>query len=60
MRVWRLTPAPARIHCNTVCTDVLSAAGGYVTHLHCSDAGVVFVVLANGCAYSYCPRLESW
>lgn len=43
---------------NSSCTDVLTT--GHLSNFHITDDGVVFLMLANGCSYSYSKQLESW
>lgn len=56
VRVWNIVNQ--NIFITTSCTDILS--GAHVTHFHISDLGIAFVLLTNGCSYSYSKQLESW
>lgn len=46
----------------TTCKELLNAGGtiSFVTHFHVTEAGVPFILLTNGCSFSYCKKLESW
>lgn len=61
IRIWNLTTK--EIFLSTNCYDLLSTADGnksFVTYFYVSESGVVFILLSNGCSYSYCKKLDSW
>lgn len=43
---------------NTNCSDVLSS--GSLSNFHITMDGVVFLMLGNGCSYTFSKQLESW
>lgn len=61
IRIWNLTLK--EIFVSTNCYDLLSTADGnrsYVTYFYVSESGVIFILLSNGCSFSYCKKLDSW
>lgn len=60
IRIWNLTEQT--IFLTTTCKELLNAGGtiSYVAHFHVTEAGVPFILLSNGCSFSYCKRLDSW
>lgn len=56
VRVWKLHEPSVFI--NTNCSDVQTT--GPLSNFHITDDGVVFLMLGNGCSYSYSKQLESW
>lgn len=56
VRVWKLHEPSVFI--NTNCSDVLTT--GNLANFHITVDGVVFLMLGNGCSYSYSKQLESW
>lgn len=31
-----------------------------MTKFYITDSGIAFIILSNGCSYSFCKKLESW
>lgn len=56
VRIWNVAAQSIYIACS--CTDLLT--GAYVAHFHITENGVAFVMLSNGCSYSYSRTLDSW
>lgn len=60
IRIWNLTDRS--IYISATCHDLLNftTAQLSVAYFHVSEVGVIYVLLSNGCSYSYCKKLESW
>lgn len=62
IRVWNLTTKT--LFTSILCTDLFVNAAPsaklYVTFFHVSESGILYIMLSNGCAYSYNKTLESW
>lgn len=56
VRIWNIVEQSIYIACS--CTDLLT--GAYVAHFHITENGIAFVMLSNGCSYSYSRKLDSW
>ncbi|XP_037028576.1 protein HIRA homolog [Bradysia coprophila] len=56
VRIWNVPDQSIYIACS--CKDLLT--GSYVAHFHITENGVAFVMLSNGCSYSYSRKLDSW
>lgn len=56
VRIWNVADQSIYIACS--CTDLLT--GSYVAHFHITENGIAFVMLSNGCSYSYSRKLDSW
>lgn len=61
IRVWNLSEK--KIFISATCHDLFSdtsTAKLSISFFHVSEAGILYVMLSNGCAYSYSKNLESW
>ncbi|GAB0093518.1 Protein HIRA [Sergentomyia squamirostris] len=56
VRVWNIKEQKVTV--STSCTDLLR--GGTVKMLTITDQGIPFVLISNGCAYTYSKAMESW
>lgn len=61
VRVWNLDEGSIYIKAN--CHDLFpntSTTTPVVSYFHVTEAGILYVMLSNGCAYSYSKKLETW
>lgn len=59
IRIWNLTERS--IYIKASCSDILGyATDQLVSYFHVSEAGTLYLLLSNGCSYSYSKNLESW
>lgn len=62
IRVWNLTAKKlfTSISCIDLFVNAVPSAKLYVTFFHVSEGGILYIMLSNGCAFSYNKSLESW
>lgn len=62
IRVWNLTEGS--IYIRATCHDLFPTQSTSTTpevyYFHVTEAGILYVILSNGCAYSYSKQLETW
>lgn len=62
IRVWNLTDGI--IHVKATCHDLFpttaTTALAHVCYFHVTEAGILYIILSNGNAYSYSKQLETW
>lgn len=61
IRIWNLTEGS--IYIKATCHDLfssISTINPVVSYFHVTEAGILYIMLSNGCAYSYSKNLESW
>ncbi|XP_055300313.1 protein HIRA homolog [Sitodiplosis mosellana] len=61
IRVWNLNEGS--IYITATCHDLFpstSTLKPVVSYFHVTEAGILYIMLSNGCAYSYSKNLESW
>ncbi|XP_031624833.1 protein HIRA homolog [Contarinia nasturtii] len=61
IRVWNLTECS--IFISATCHDLFastSTTAPIVSYFHVTEVGILYILLSNGCAYSYNKNLESW
>lgn len=56
VRIWNIIEQSVFI--TSSCREILG--GAHVAHFHITDLGIAFVLLSNGCSFSYSKKLESW
>lgn len=61
IRVWNLLEGS--IHITATCHDLFPSTlttKPIVSYFHVTEAGILYIMLSNGCAYSYSKNLECW
>lgn len=62
IRIWNLSTKTlfTSISCSDLFVNALPSVKLFVTFFHVSEGGILYIMLSNGCAYSYNKGLESW
>lgn len=56
VRIWNINEQCVFITTN--CTDMLN--GSHVVQFYITEKGIALILLANGSAFSFCKKLQSW